>query len=283
MNKSKQIRKIVKQHLPTILILSGLGLTVGAKLRGEKEAVRYDGKIKAEEAKRKEEDKEPLSKVDRAKIYFEYCWLSWLMETGGIGLVLYGHKMTLSQITTLLSLYHFAKKEGYDLKEMIKNETSNTTLQNLQKKILNDDKDNEVMFENLKQRCTETGYGNTMFIDEYSGAVFHSSISAVGAVFNQVNETLIKEAEVNDGVGFVELSDVFSDLRIPRDKRKCGKAVSFRYDRDGGRGLIDLHRILDWKDYMDPITGEPRVCVLKYYSYLVPSDDFANNRPQYYY
>lgn len=282
-----KVGKYSKQHLSTILIISGLGLTVAAKFQAEREAVKYNSKVEYEDNKRREAKEPTMDRWERTKLYFEYCWLSNLMETVGCGAVLYAHKIDLAKITALTTLYQFAKKEGFDLKEMIKNETSNTTLQNLQKKILNDDDQSKVDFENLKARCYETNLGNTMFNDDFIGATFHSSVSEVIEAFTDINDRLREEADDpnNDGVGFVELSELYELLHLPKKKRIAGKYMAFRCEKDSNNryhGLLDIHRVMDWKDYVDPVNGEPRICFLKYYSYLTTSDEFEQNRPYYY-
>ena len=122
----------------------------------------------------------------------------------------------------------------------------------------------------------ETGKGNTLFVDLYTGAQFHSSISYINTAITELN-TQLQESQGYGEAGYVELTDFLELLGENSRQRKCGKSACFRYNSP--RDVIHPNQIIDWMDYVDPTTGEPRVAFIDYERFLTPSDDFVEKRP----
>ena len=267
------IGKYSKQHLPTILVLTGVGLSLYSKYLTSHESVKAEKAIDHEARQRLEKHEEPLDRWGRAKIYFEYCWLSMLMETGSIVLILAAHKINLGKIAAMTSLYQVSKNELKGLKDKIIAEDGKGTLKKLQRELRGEDYDPEEL---QKGGIWETGKGNTLFIDKYTGASFHSSITFVNTAITELN-TLLQEGCGYGENGYVELTDFLDLLGESKKDQKCGKYAAFRYT--SARDVIHPQQILDWHDYVDPTTGEPRVCFIDYSEFLTPSDDFIERRP----
>lgn len=267
------IEKYGKQHLPTILVVTGLGLSVCSKFLTAHEAVKAQSKIDYEARKRLDEKQEPLDRWDRAKIYFEYCWLSILVESGGIVMILAAHKINLGKIAAMTSLYQLSKTELVGLKDKIIDEGGKGTLKKLERELRGEDFDPDKI---RQEDVHETGKGNTLFIDKVTGAKFHSSITQVNTAITELN-TLLQEGTGYGENGYVELEDFLELMGECARDRKLGRYMAFRYSSP--RDVIHPQQILDWQDYCDPTTGEPRVCFIDYSAFLTPSDDFIERRP----
>lgn len=267
------VGKYGKQHLPTIFVITGLGLSVYSKVLTAHESVKAQKAIDHEARERLDNGKEPLDRIGRAKIYLEYCWLSMLVESGGIALILAAHKINLGKIAAMTSLYQVSKNELRELKNKIVDEGGKASLKNLEREIRGENFNAEELQEG---GIYETGKGNTLFIDKFTGASFHSSITFVNTAITELN-TQLQEGTGYGENGYVELTDFLDLLGENSRNKKCGKYCAFRYNSP--RDVIHPQQILDWHDYVDPTTGEPRVCFIDYADFLTPSDDFVERRP----
>ena len=261
------IEKYGKQHLPTILVVTGLGLSVYSKFLTAHESVKAEKAIDYEAKERLDKKEKPLDRWDRAKIYFEYCWPSMLVETGGIVMILAAHKINLGKIAAMTSLYQVSKTELKGLKDKILDEGSKGTLKNLERELRGEDFNPADIH---KEDVHETGKGNTLFIDKFTGGQWHGTITDVNVAITNLNTRLQED-------NYAELDDFLDDMGEGSRNRECGKFVAFRYESP--RDLIHPNQILDWRDYVDPTTGEPRVCFVDYKAFLSPSDDFVERRP----
>lgn len=269
----RTIGKFGKQHLPTILVCGGVGLSICSKYLTAKESVKANAKIDYEARKRLDNHEDPLDKWGRARIYLEYCWLSMACESASIVMILAAHKINLGKIMAMTSLYQMSKGELVDLKNKIVDEGGKGTLKNLEREIRGDNFDPESV---TPETVYETSYGNTLFIDKFTGAQFHSSITQVNSAFAELN-SMLQEGTGYGENGYVELEDFLEMLGEKSRYRKLGKYMAFRYSSP--RDIIHSTRVLDWRDYVDQTTGEPRVCFIDYSDFLTPSDDFVERRP----
>ena len=278
-NTFRIIKKYGKQHLPEILGVTGIGLSIYAKYLTAKEAIKADKAIAAEKERRKieaeEDDIEPeeLTRWETCKIWLEYCWPSMVVETGSIVCIGSAFKITAGKIMSMTMLYQAAKTEAQGLREGVVNRDGKAALHHIE----HDMRKNRWDKENLDSGgIWETGKGNTLFIDLYTGAKFHSSISHVNTAITELN-TMLQETQGYEACGYVELTDFLELLGESSRQRKCGKNACFRYNSP--RDVIHPTQIVDWDDYADPTTGEPRVAFIDYEKFLTPSDDFIEKRP----
>lgn len=261
------IEKYGKQHLPTILVVTGLGLSVYSKFLTAHESVKAEKAIDYEAKERLDKKEKPLDRWDRAKIYFEYCWLSMLVETGGIVMILAAHKINLGKIAAMTSLYQVSKTELKGLKDKILDEGGKGTLKNLERELRGEDFNPAAL---TPDDIYETGKGNTLFIDKVTGASWHGRFADVAAAVTELNTRLLED-------NYYELTDFLEDLGEGSRHRKCGKYFAFRCNTPSD--LIRINNITKWRDSTDPTTGEPRTCEIDYSDYLTYSDDFVERRP----
>ena len=269
----RTLGKFGKQHLPTILVCGGVGLSIYSKYLTARESVKAHEKIDYEARKRLDNHEDPLDRWGRARIYLEYCWLSMACESASIVMILAAHKINLGKIMAMTSLYQMSKGELVDLKNKIVDEAGKGTLKNLQRELRGESFDPENV---TTETVRETGKGNTLFIDTFTGAQFHSSITQVNSAIAELNALLHEVTGYGDS-GYVELEDFLEILGETSRYRKLGKFMAFRYSSTSD--IVRSTRVLDWQDYVDQTTGEPRVCFIDYSDYLTPSDDFVERRP----
>ena len=273
-------KKFGKQHLPTILTVAGLGLSLLSKYLTAKEAVNVNYALKAEEEKRQREAEEngtepvEITRWEKVKTYVEYCWPSMAAEAGSIVCIGISDRIDLKLLMTMTGLYHGSKSELMDLRNRVVDRDGKTALHHMdhdrRKEKWNPERDLD------PSGIWETGKGNTLFVDLYTGAQFHSSISYINTAITELN-TQLQESQGYGEAGYVELTDFLELLGENSRQRKCGRSACFRYNSP--RDVIHPNQIIDWMDYVDPTTGEPRVAFIDYERFLTPSDDFVEKRP----
>lgn len=266
------VGKYGKQHAPTIMTIIGVGGFWAAGFSALKHVPEAKKEIEQEAAARTENGLEALDRVDKARIYAKHCWRPAGLAVGSTVLILKAHSKDLAKLGAMTGMYQSAKNELMAIHDRVNEKASDDLKKGDLKKARRDleAKDFEKNPVTKNSQVYETHNGNTMFIETYSGMRFHSSITAVNTAITWLNTELLN-------TGYVQLSELYDHLDIPGTSPKCGKYAAFRAARSGD--LIYPESILDWHDYVDPTTGEPRICYINFERFLGPSDDFAENRP----
>lgn len=263
------IVKSGKQHLPTILTVTGvLGLwsagvwgAVSYQKAKEKINIAMKASLKSGNL-----DEAP-DRLEQIKIIAEYCWRPALLATVSTVGIFHANKLNVSKIAGLTMLWQGAKNEIDAVQNRVDN-GENEELKNGDLKKARQKNHEDFYEKNPVKGCSdvyETRNGNTLFVDMFSGAKFHSSIMAVNSAITELNTRLTEDQ-------YVSLEEFYDILDLDYSTRKCGQFAAFRLK--SMKDVIHPNQILDWKDYVDPTTGEPRICFIDYIRFLTPSDDF---------
>lgn len=276
------VAKYGKQHAPTILTILGIGGFWYAGIAGAmayREAVdEIDDAVTArfhENEERMKEGKEPLpalDRVDKLKIIARHEVKPLAAAGCATFCVAKANDINLSRLAGMTTLYYSAKGEL----DAIINRTENGETDELKRGDLKRARQthNAERYEQNPVRdkydIYDTHTGNTLFVETFSGEKFYASVTAVNTAITQLNTALQEE-------NYVLLDDFYDMLGIASRTKKCGKYHAFRYD--SRHDVIHPNQILDWQDYVDPVSGEPRICFINFERFLTPSDEYSERSP----
>lgn len=266
------IAKVGKQHAPTILTIVGITGFWAAGVMTAMEVPKVEEDIAQEASRRAENGLEPLDRLDKCKIIAEHMWRPAAVAGASTIAVAGANKINLSRLAGMTALYRSAKGELSAIQDRVLNKESDGLkkgdLEKARQQIHRTEYEKNPVREG--DRIHETGNGNTLFVETYSGARFHSSVTAVNTAITELNTRLQEDQ-------YLALDEFYDMLDIDTRSRKCGKYAAFRLN--GKYDLIHPNQILDWRDYVDPTTGDPRICFIDFERFLTPSDDFAERNP----
>ena len=251
----KMLGKIGKEHAPDILVGLGIiGFGVTCYFVG-------DAAVKAEtaidkEVRESDVDKNDIPLKEKIKITAPYYWKAGISGGLSVGCILAAHKVNLSRISSLGAMYALARNDLKEVKDKIIETDGQKKLDQINHEIANDVRKNTSY-----GYIYETGCGNTIFKDKYTGIVFKSSNSAVNDAITTLNTRLMVDGEYG-------LDDFLYNLHLP--DVGCAKNAVFRANT--ATDIIHSYQILDY----GPLSGvDPTpVCVINYEPFLCPTYDF---------
>ena len=266
------IGKFGRQHAPTILTILGVSGFWAAGVSAALSVPKVEEAIEQESVRRDENGEEPMDRLDKYKIYAK-CYAPAIATATVSSCLIFGaNKINLSRITAMTALYTSSRNELIALKDRVVEHDADGLKKGDFRKARhemhkNDYENNPVVNE---KDVRNTRFGDTLFIDSYSGVRFHSSIAAVNSAITWLNTKLMDE-------NYVELSEFYDALELPARTQKCGKYAAFRLNTM--KDVIYPDQILDWHEYVDPTTGEPKICYIDFARFLTPSDEFIAHNP----
>lgn len=266
------IGKFGRQHAPTILTILGVSGFWAAGITAALSAPKAEEALEQEAVRRDENGEEPMDRLDRYKIYAKCYAPAAAAAVVSTGLIFGANKINLSRITAMTALYTSSRNELNALKDRVMDNDADGLkkgdFHKARHEMHQKDYENNPV-EDERDICN-TRFGDTLFIDAYSGVRFHSSIAAVNSAITWLNTKLLEE-------NYVELWEFYDALELPGRTQKCGKYAAFRLNTR--KDVIHADQILDWHEYVDPTTGEPKICYIDFARFLTPSDDFIAHNP----
>ena len=267
-----ELGRITKQHLPTVLTVLGVGGFWGAGVMAALEVPKVQGELSHEAERRTTEGLEELDRLDKGKIIAKHMWRPAALAAASTLAVAKANSVNLSRLAGMTALYQSAKNELEAIQDRVFDKESDELKQGDLRKArrARHARDYEANPVREGDRIHETLNGNTLFVDTFSGARFHSSVTAVNTAITELNVRLQEDQ-------YVTLEEFYNMLDLDTRTRKCGRFAAFRMN--SMRDLIHPNQIMDWHDYVDPTTGEPAVCFIDVERFLTPSDDFCERNP----
>ena len=254
----KVLGKLGKEHAPSILVGAGVvGFGLTCWFVGEA-AVKADTAIErvAEETERNKND---ISLKEKLKISAPYYWKAGISGGLSVGCVLVAHKVNLTRISSLGTMYMLAKNELKEVTDKIVETDGQKKMDEINHKIANEVREKTVVD---SDDVYDTGTGDILIIDKYMHKQFRGSASLINNALTEMNTRLMVDGEY-------PLSDFLFELHLPWADADAAKIAVFRANT--ATDIIHSYQICDW----GPMgKDQSKACVLNYVPYLCPSWDF---------
>lgn len=175
----KTVRTFTVKHGPEILTAIG---TVGLIVSG---IMAVNQTPKAMDILQRHEDEKDLDEELTAKEKFQDCWKVYLPSVGlavsSVACIIFARRIDAKRMAAWAAAYQMSENALIRLQDSIKDEFGERKLQKIEDKA-----DLKVMDENPidPSEIVNTGEGDELFQDYYSGAYFRSSVDAIQAHYN---------------------------------------------------------------------------------------------------
>lgn len=142
---------------------------------------------------------------------WKYYLPSVVLTTLSVGSIIFARRIDAKRMAAWAAAYQMSENALVRLKDSVKDEFGEKKLKKIE-----DDADLKIMDEHPinPENIIDTGNGNDLFCDYYSGRYFRSNPDAVKAVYNQFIAKLLREdsMSVNDWVTSLSLPALGSEL-----------------------------------------------------------------------
>lgn len=238
-----------------------------------------------------------LSKKEKALIYGERCLPAILCGVGSTFLSLYSHKLNIDEITkyALLAKFYQDKNDGLE-KQILKEKDGDKKLAELKRNA----HEEKYPIEDLKRDIDNVkGEGRTLFVDTLTGGRWKGDVTDMTMRITEFNsymeELWAKKMKRVMGDAFYvsdnpypedeniyvsEELETFLDMIGESDyvpKGKIANLVEFR--KYAGGDLLRPAAILNYKEFMDPDTGVPKMCYIDYEDFLAATSELQERYP----
>lgn len=252
----KIVGKYGKEHAPSILVGLGIvGLGAAVYLTADA-APKAKQALEHEEDKRSENNEEPMKFIDKVKIAGPYYIPAGVAVGFTVGCNLAAQKINLSRLSSLGAMYALAKTDLKEIKDKIIETDGQKKLDGINHSVAED-----VRRTTKYDYIYDTGMGDTIFVDKYTGFAFKSSATAVNNALTEMNSRLMIDGEYG-------LDDFLYLLKLPSYKCACNAVFRANTAND----YIHNYQIMDYGPLSE--TDPTPVCVLNYEPFLCPSYDF---------
>lgn len=178
-----------KKNLPSLMVGGSVGLQWLSLALMMIEAPKANEKIKAVEEQRKEDDLEPMTKIEKITTYGSYCWPSLVSMAGSTGLEIFAHKNLLNHVGELYMLAQLYKDDGDKLrKQILKEEGGEKKLNQYCDQIFEEEHPQEEIVRYMEH--AEVPAGETYIFDETTGNHFNKAIDIVRDGHDKFNEMM---------------------------------------------------------------------------------------------
>ena len=237
-----------------------------------------------------------LDRKEKVIIYLQYCWMSLLVGVASSGLAIGAHKMDLSRLAQMYMLTQFLEDKNADQAKLIdklKEEVGEKKFRAVDEKVFEEKYPEKDIGNGYIE---STGKGTTLFICDFGGVKFRSSIQDVKDGIYEFRDK-VKSRRDNivkkklRGAFFVsedpypdmdiyasEDVDVFLECIGSKQRIDGGDLLEFR--DYGQEDFMDVNQIMDYKKYTDPETGIPAVCFLRFRDFLRPTNELLERDPR---
>ncbi len=289
-------------------LMTGSGIVLGwfgvylfwQESKKAEEIIRKTEERLTNEAREEDPEAEPVRMEFKEKfmIYAGCCWPSAICGVASTALPIASNKISMDEIAKGYVMARFFQNQNAEkdreiekLKEEIPEKKLKKIEDDLHAEKFPEDKlcDGDVI---------ETGKGNTLFIEELTGFRFRSSITEVTGTLYEFRQRLsdMRTDKIKRVMGsafyvsedenpYPDDMSIYSSLGLDillemlgiKQKNELGEVLEFR--DYGYSGFLSPTQVLDYKKYVDPVTGEPAVCFLKILEFLSPTNEMLERNP----
>lgn len=209
---SNKVFTFVKTKSPVILLAIGCIGVAATAISAVFDKERYDNIIE-EVKKEKEEKKEEVKKTDVIKVVGKSYWRTAVIGVISICCIIASNRITAGQLATVGAAYAASENKRKEFMQKATEVVGEKKVEEI-KNSITEDKINKA-FENQDVTIINTGLGEQLFYDEWSGSVWSDNLETVRKGINDANCELRKSDELtyNEWRSFIssgKLEDVDS-------------------------------------------------------------------------
>lgn len=209
---SNKVFTFVKAKSPVILLAVGCIGVAATAISAVFDKERYDNIIE-EVKKEKEEKKEEVKKTDVIKVVGKSYWRTAVIGVISICCIIASNRITAGQLATMGAAYAASENKRKEFMQKATEVVGEKKVEEI-KNSITEDKINKA-FENQDVTIINTGLGEQLFYDEWSGSVWSDNLETVRKGINDANCELRKSDELtyNEWRSFIssgKLEDVDS-------------------------------------------------------------------------
>lgn len=209
---SNKLFTFVKAKSPVILLAVGCIGVAATAISAVFDKERYDNIIE-EVKKEKEEKKEEVKKTDVIKVVGKSYWRTAVIGVISICCIIASNRITAGQLATMGAAYAASENKRKEFMQKATEVVGEKKVEEI-KNSITEDKINKA-FENQDVTIINTGLGEQLFYDEWSGSVWSDNLETVRKGINDANCELRKSDELtyNEWRSFIssgKLEDVDS-------------------------------------------------------------------------
>ena len=256
-----------------------------------------------------------LPKKDKVVIYLQYCWTAMALGIASTGLLIGAQKLSIDRLAEMYILTQFLEeKNGKQsklidkLKEKAGIKDNSKDMHELENDIIDEDYDKDEIIDDILTHKDEYEPGTALVIDTVTHARFRADVIKLTEGISEANNMLktrrkkalkrrLSDAYYSsdnpwseDSFDEEQFGEVYSTLDLEKflqligeveddgyEDTRIGELLEFRYY--GGGDLLKATQILRYREYLDPVTGNPAVIYLDYTEYLSPSSELMERNP----
>lgn len=190
---SNKVLSFVKAKSPVILLAVGCIGVAATAISAVFDKERYDNIIE-EVKKEKEEKKEEVKKTDVIKVVGKSYWRTAVIGVISICCIIASNRITAGQLATMGAAYAASENKRKEFMQKATEVVGEKKVEEI-KNSITEDKINKA-FENQDVTIINTGLGEQLFYDEWSGSVWSDNLETVRKGINDANCELRKSDEL---------------------------------------------------------------------------------------
>lgn len=181
---SKTLLTTLKAKSPIILLTLGCIGVAATAVAAVFDKERYDSIIEDVKAE-KEETKEEIKKTDVIKVVAKSYWRTAAIGIFSICCIIASNRISASQLTTMGAAYMASESKRKEFMDKAKEQLGEKKVEDIKNSI--SDEKIQKTFDNQNVTIVNTGCGEQLFVDEWSGSVFTSDMESVRKGWNDAN------------------------------------------------------------------------------------------------
>lgn len=247
-----KIGQEIAKNSPGILTALGVAGTVTTAVLASKATLQANKKLE-DMKKHEEEGHEPFTMKEKAKSILPFYIPAAIMLLTTSACIIGSHSISTRRQMALASAYSLSTEAMKEMENKFKEVNGEKKLEKLKDDISRDRI--KTAYEANKSRIINTGQGEQLFYDYYSGHIFSHDRTKIDQIFIKMNEMINQGSEVS-------LNMIYEEMGLPWTP--LGDLVSFHRDYTG---IIEPKFTPEWMDEEHTITCTE----INFYNEPIPS------------
>lgn len=209
-----------EKNAPTILMMVGVGGSITALVMAIRETPKAQRLLaekrleKQELAEERGEIPEEVTIKEEAGIFLRAYWPAMATEAGAIICFLVANKIHIRRGAALAALYKASEETFRLYQDKVRDRFGEKETHEVEKSVNRQLVESKMDKNDLQ--IIETGHGNQLFYEKWSGRIFRSNIEEIRKQMNSFNKSLIQDNDLslNDWYSKIDLDSTESGYRL---------------------------------------------------------------------